>query len=894
MDGLATGEPEPSVSAAYALAIHQVEQRLQTGPRGLAADEAERRLRRQGPNRLHEAPPTHPLVIVAHQFRSPLIYILLVAAVITVAIEHYVDAVVITAVLLLNAVIGFAQEHQAERSVRALMQFLSPRATVIRDGRPLEIESVELVAGDYVSLATGQRVPADIRLVQAVALAVDNSLLTGESDVVSRSTEPLPLSTGLADRHDMAYMGTVVARGRGYGYVVATGTQTELGRIAEVVQRAKDPPTPLEQRMSRFARVVGASVALSAGLAILIGVAIGQPLADMFLVGVALAVSAVPEGLPIVLTIALSRGVRRMAQRRAIIRRLPAVETIGSATVVGSDKTGTLTENKMTVLEIWSGGRLHHLGDRGDPARVHRHSPLGMTLLTGVLTNEAMLHVEDGRFEVHGDPTEAALLVSAARLGLDPAALRADHVLIDELPFEPERRYTASICDDSGSRRLYVKGAPERVVAMCATMLTDHGPVPVQPQLVQAAANDMASHSLRVLAMAYRPINGSPATNEQSMHHPQRLTFLGLQGMMDPPRAGAAEAIAGCSSAGVRVMMITGDHSSTALAIGRRLGIAGSTAGVVGGQDLDALSDTDLVSVAAEASIYARVSPEQKLRIVRALQQRGEVVAVTGDGVNDAPALKAAEIGIAMGQSGTDVAREAADMVLADDDFASIFGAIQEGRVAFDNVRKTTFFLISTGAAEIVVILTALLAGWPLPFLPAQILWLNLVTNGLQDVALAFEPGEEEVLRRSPRPPSEGVLSRALWERTAVAGLVMAAGTLFMFDWTLRQAGSLAVAQTVALTTMVVFQAYQALNARSETRSVLRMNPLSNRFLLVAVVGSMAVHIAALYLPITQFVLRVEPIPAESWLAVVVLPLTLVAAMELHKLVVRRRVASNV
>jgi Ca2+-transporting ATPase len=646
--------------------------------------------------------------------------------------------------------------------------------------------------------------------------------------------------------------------------------------------------------MTRFAHVVGLVVVVAAAAGFALGVARGESVADMFMVAVALAVSAIPEGLPVVFTITLALSVRRMARRNAIIRRLPAVETLGSTTVIGSDKTGTLTENRMTVQKIWAGGRFFTLSGAGPRAAgatredgrtvtPAEDEPLRLTLLAGVLANEADLVPTDEGYETQGDPTEGALLVAAARLGVDPADARTRYAVHAEIPFEPERQFSASVRTRAGEHAVFVKGAPERVLAMCTRMCTAEGDVDLDRTLTLEAARELASDGLRVLGMAI----GARAFASDRLEEPAGLTFVGLQGSMDPPRAGVRGAIAGCQESGIRVVMITGDHAATARAIGEQLGVGAPEAPVLTGAELGALDDAALRARVPEVSIYARVAPEHKLRVVQALQSHGEVVAVTGDGVNDAPALKAAEIGVAMGRSGTDVAREAADMVLADDNFASIYAAVEEGRITFDNLRKVTFFLISTGAAEVLAILTTLLVQWPLLFLPAQILWLNLVTNGLQDVALAFEPGEPGVLKRPPRRRDEGVISGLLWERTLVAGLVMAAGTLLLFWWELQQSGQLGRAQTVALTTMVLFQAFHVGNCRSERRSVLALSPWSNPFLFVATAAALLVHGAALHLPPTQFLLRVEPLDAGTWIRMALVASTILIAVEAHKLVRR-------
>lgn len=515
-------------------------------------------------------------------------------------------------------------------------------------------------------------------------------------------------------------------------------------------------------------------------------------------------------------------------------------------------------------------------------------SPLEWTLLAGVLTNEAELPRATDGAASRGDPTEVALLVAAARMGIDHATVRDAYPRVAEAPFEPEQQYSAAICEHDGQSFLFVKGAPERVLGMCIAIATTSGAADLDPDVIHENVRSLAAGGMRVMAMAYRPL-ARPGDDGTDLSEPCGLTFLGLQGMLDPPRPEVRKAIRDCQAAGIRVVMITGDHPDTASAIARDLGIAPSDAVVVTSRDLDQMDDATLAGRVNDVSVYARVAPEHKLRVVRALQQQGNVVAVTGDGVNDAPALHAADIGVAMGLGGTDVAREAADMVLADDNFASISAAVEEGRIIFDNIRKVTFFLVSTGVAEVITIMAALLLRWPVPFLPAQIIWLNLVTNGLQDVALAFEPGERDVLQRPPRRRQEPIISRRMWERTIVSGLVMSIGTLFVFQLARSGSDTLVQAQSVALTTMVVFQAFHVGNARSETRSLLTMNPFSNRFLLIAMLAAFAVHVAALYLPPTQYLLRVEPIPLSTWPMIVAVAATILLAVELHKLVCRRR-----
>jgi P-type Ca2+ transporter type 2C len=884
------GVGDPPGPVWHHLAVGEVEELLGTGGHGLTQQEAAARLQRHGLNALDEEAPASGWLVLLRQFRSPLIYILVLALTVTLVLGEHLDASVIAVVLVVNAAIGSTQERKAEGAVRALMQLVVPRARAVRDGRDQEIDSRDLVPGDVVLLESGVRIPADLRLVSTTGLRVDESLLTGESMPMTKTTTPVASGAVLSDRTCMAYTGATVTAGRGTGVVVATGARTELGAIAGLMRTEAMSATPLQRRMDHFAKLVGVAVAVAAVVAFGSGVAMGEPVGDMFLIAVALAVSAVPEGLPVAVTITLAVGVRRMARRNAVIRRLPAVETLGSTTVIGSDKTGTLTENRMTVQEIWTPGHTFRLAggvpggeflEGDEPAAIEADRALHLTLLAGVLTNEADFHWRGGELTTTGDPTEVALLLSAMTADLDPGDVRTAYSTFAEIPFEAAQQYSASIRTRHDRHTFFVKGAPERVLSMCTEMMVDEGQVPIDHDQVAGAARRLASQGQRVLAFAHRPL-AEPLSDASELGEPRGLVFLGLQAMIDPPRAGVKGAIDACRSAGIRVVMITGDHVDTARAMADHLGI-GSTGGALTGAELADLDGDEFSRLVEDVSVYARVSPEDKLRIVRALQELGHVVAVTGDGVNDAPALKAAEIGIAMGQKGTDVAREASEMVLADDDFVSIVAAVEEGRVTFDNIRKVTFFLVSTGVAEITAILVAVWLGWPLILLPAQLLWLNLVTNGLQDVALAFEPAEKGVLRRPPRRPGGGVLDRLMWERVALAGLVMGAGMLAMFRWELDATGSLARAQAVALTTMVVYQVFQVGNARSETMSVLRRNPFSNPFLFLATVAAMGIHVAALYLPPTQYVLRVEPIDVGGWLRIVVVATSILVAMEAHK-----------
>jgi magnesium-transporting ATPase (P-type) len=880
---------------AWSIAAEQVLAELGSSEHGIASEEAERRLQRWGPNRLEEEAGPGALAILARQSRSPLIYLLLAAAVVTVALGEYVDAAVIGFVLVFNATIGFVQEFRAARSLEALRRLARARARVLRDRRERDVEAEALVPGDVVLIEPGARIPADARVLHSTALEVDESLLTGESATVAKHARTLEPDAALADRHNMLFQGTTATRGHARALIVATAADTELGRIAGAVQALPETRTPLQRQISGIARLIGIAVPAIALLGFLLGAAAGEQTDELFLAMVALAVAAIPEGLPIVLTVVLAISVSRMASQRALVRQLPAVETLGSCSVIGSDKTGTLTQNRMTVERIFAGGRRYEVTGTGyaghgrihageQPADLDGDEVLRLALSAAVLCNEATA-IEgegelEGELEVSGDPTEIALLVAGTKAGLFRDELEEERPRVAAIPFDAERRFAATFHRDDGRELVFVKGAPERVLAMCTQAA---GSPHLDRERIIAEAEEMAAAGLRVLAGAYRSDDAGSARSDRPDAELVDLVFLGLYGMMDPPREEAKAAVEGCQSAGIRTIMITGDHAATALAIARELGIVGGGAEAITGRDLDRLDDHELERTVADVAVFARVAPEHKLRIVQALQRRGEVVAVTGDGVNDAPALKAADIGVAMGRSGTDAAREAADMVVTDDNFASIFAAVEQGRIAFDNVRKTTSYLLAGSLAAVLAVLISLLFRFDLPFRPAQLLWLNLVCYGIQDVALAFEPGERGVLGRPPRRRGEGLVSRVLWERIAIVGTLMAAGVLAIFLLQLDRGTSLDQARTIAVTQLVVFMVLHVGNSRSEYLSVFRKSPLSNRFLFVGTALALSVHIAALHLPFTQFALGFEPFPLNVWAAIVATALSVIVAVEVHK-----------
>jgi Ca2+-transporting ATPase len=885
----------------YQLDAEQIMTETATRPEGLSAAEAAERLARFGPNRLPEDEGISRLKIVLHQFKSPLIYVLMVAAVVTALLAAYIDTGVIVAVLIINAVVGYFQEYKAETSVRALRDMIVPKARVVRDGKETEVPSETLVPGDAVLLASGAKVPADLRLLEVNELKVEEAALTGESLPVDKTTAPIAevhLTAG--DQTNMAFMGTIVVTGRARGIVVETGLKTILGGIAREVKALSVSETPLQLKIAKFARFVGLLVLGSALAIIALGFILGMALTDIFTIAVAAAVAAVPEGLPIVVTVTMAIGISRMARRNAVIRKLSSVETLGSTTIICSDKTGTLTKNEMTVKAVYDGENAYEVTGSGydpegeilhdwEPADATGVSSICTLLTIGLLCNESHIYEDEGRFKVDGDPTEGALIVAAMKGGLDAAEELKKNPRIGIVPFESERGFMATLHRQDAGEIVFVKGAPEKVLEMCGSLA---GGGALDRQRIMKTSERFAGDGLRVLAMAYKERTqgglAEPFTQESLVVD---LVFAGLQGMMDPPRPEAVEAIADCKQAGIRVAMITGDHAVTAAAIGKMMGLAEGKAPAITGREIEEMDDDELYRRVQGTSVYARVSPQHKLRIVQQYQRHGEIVAVTGDGVNDAPALKAAHIGAAMGKGGTDVAREAADMILTDDNFASIFHAVEEGRIVFDNIRKVTLFLIPTGFAAILSILIAMVLDIPVPYVAAQLLWINLVTNGLQDVALAFEPGEKDILQRRPRSPEEGIMSRLMYERSLLVGVVISAGVIYTFFSALQDGISVEHARTVAMTTMVLFQFFQAWNCRSETRSIFVMNPLGNPFLFFSMIAACAAQIAVVYWPPLQWVFRTDALSSLEWVRIAGVALTVVAVVEIDKFIRRRYVA---
>ena len=868
---------------------------------GLAAEEVKRRQEQFGLNRITPRPGTPAWLKFLQQFNQPLVYILLGAAVVTALLGEWVDSSVIFAVAFLNAIVGFLQEAKAVKAIESLSQMVATETSVRRNGQVQRIHSEQLVPGDVVVLQPGDRVPADLRLYQVKNLQVDESMLTGESLAVHKHPDPLALDTVLGDRKNLAYTGTLVTAGQGEGVVWATADQTETGHIAQLIAEAADLSTPLTQKIAYLSRLLlWGILALSAAI-IAIGVVRGENFVETFMAAVALAVGAIPEGLPAAVTIVLAIGVARMAKRRAIIRKLPAVETLGSTTVICSDKTGTLTENQMTVREIFAGGKHYEVTGAGyeskgeirlDGARVNmsEQPTLAECLRAGVLSNDAhILRGEDGRVKVQGDPTEAALLVSGEKGGLAHADTHRESPRVDDIPFESEHMFRATLHDSrAGGRVIYKVGAVERLLDRCADVLDEQGKVaPLDKAAIHREVEAMATRGLRVLALVRRYVDADHAQLKHS-HVAAGLTFLGLQGMIDPPRPEAIDAVRKCQEAGIVVKMITGDHLITARAIAEQIGLKGHEQHekliALSGHELEKISDQDLPEVAERTAVFARVAPYQKLRLVRALQSRGHVVAMTGDGVNDAPALKQADIGVAMGISGTDVSKSAAAMVLTDDNFASIVAAVEEGRSVFDNLTKFIVWTLPTNAGASLILLTAVVLGTTLPALPVQLLWVNMTTAILLGLTLVFEPKEHGIMQRPPRDPKKPLLTAALAMRTGLVSLGMLAGAYWLFFWEVEVAGeSIAAARTCIINVIVLVEIAYLFNCRSLNQSVFSIGFFSNPWLLVGALAMLAAQLLFTYAPVMNTLFHTAPISGESWLRIVGVAAIVFVVVEIEK-----------
>jgi Ca2+-transporting ATPase len=880
-----TGQGASAAAPAgwHALELEAAYAALETGPAGLGTGQAEQRLRQHGPNVLERVGGDGPLRILWRQIDNPLIWVLLASSALAIALGKVTDGIVVLAVVVLNSLIGFVQEYRASRAIEALRGMVPEYATVVRDGKRLSLPVSDIVPGDVVQLASGDKVPADLRLAAVKNLRVEEAALTGESVPVEKSTHAVPADAAIGDRSSMAFSGTLVTYGTATGLVVATGAATELGRISTLLQEATDLETPLTRALAVIGRYIALGIVLITAVILAIGIAratgAGLPLLDTLretlVFAIALAVGAIPEGLPAIVTISLAIGVQRMASRRAIIRKLPAVETLGSTTVICSDKTGTLTRNEMTVVEVWTpqdgacavdGVGYAPVGSfRRGGAEMAAPDDVRRLLRDAALCSDATLHEQGGHWSITGDPTEGALVVAAEKAGIAVGRARQDQPRRDAIPFESENQLMATLHDAPEGPRVVVKGAPEVLLRRCDCAM--------DTEAIHAEVERMASAGMRVLAIAEKPWDGGQELRLDDVG--DGLQLVGLVGMIDPPRPEAIAAVRACQAAGITVKMITGDHKATAQAIGRQLGLANEGAALAGAA-LEGLTPDRLGKVAGETSVFARVAPEHKLRLVKVLQSQGHVVAMTGDGVNDAPALRQANIGVAMGITGTSVSKEAADVVLTDDNFATIVAAVEEGRRVYDNLIKSLAFVLPTNLGLALILIYAVLF-FPfdpitrqllLPIEPVQILWINLVAAVALALPLAFEVTEPDVMSRPPRDPAAPVLSAFVIWRTALAALLMTAGAIGLFQWELNhyfdqgvpREQALAEAQTIAVTTVILFQILYLMNSRSLRDSVLRIGLTSNPAVFVGVTAVVLLQGAFIYFPPLQGVFGSAPL----------------------------------
>ncbi len=896
-----SGESVSTSESWHAENTKAVLESLTTSPDGLSREEVTNRLAKYGPNRLPEPKTRGPLIRFFYQFHNVLIYVLIVASAVTAMLGHWVDASVILGVVVLNALIGFVQEGKAENALRAIRQMLSPNAMVMRDGRQTTIRAEELVTGDIVLLQSGDKVPADLRLFRVKGLQIQESVLTGESMAVEKITDPVAQEAMIGDRHCMAYSGTLVTHGQGAGVVVATGAQTELGRISTLVADVESVTTPLLRQMAQFGRWLTVAILVIAAANFAFGVLIRDyAIAEMFLASVSLAVAAIPEGLPAIMTITLAIGVQRMARRNAIIRKLPAVETLGAVTVICSDKTGTLTRNEMTVRTIATAANLFKLDGTGyDPHGAislanrdvdpQEQPVLQEVVRAAVLCNDASLDQRNSEWHVHGDPMEGALLVSGLKAGLDIETEAKQYPRTDLIPFESEHRFMATLHHShSGDAFIFLKGAPERVLEMCAHQRTVDGEQPLDRNYWLSLIEELAQQGQRVLAIAVKPV--SHEQMELTFSDVENdLTLLGMFGLIDPPREEAIEAVQVCQQARIRVKMITGDHGATARAIARQLKLV-NTDDVLTGQELEEMSEDELRQRVQEVDVYARVNPEHKLLLVKLMQEQGLIVAMTGDGVNDAPALKRADVGTAMGHNGTEAAKEAAEMVLADDNFASITHAVEEGRTVYDNLKKAILFILPTNGGQALIILAAILFGFhQLPLTPVQILWVNMVIAVTLALSLAFEPPEKNVMQRPPRDAGEPILTAYLLWRIAFVSVILMSGTFGFFLWEMERGVSIEHARTVAVNTLVMFQIFYLFNSRYITASVFNRDGFTgNRYVLIAIGILTIFQLGFTYLSPMQSLFGTTAIDFNTWFRILLVSSSVLFLVELEKFFVQR------
>lgn len=883
-----------SIPLWHTLSSETVMSRLKSAPTGLSRPEAARRLAEYGPNELQSVHRTSPWTILFAQFKNVLIVILLIATVLSAFLGHPIEAIAIAVIVLFAVLLGFVQEYRADRAIEALRQMAAPTTTALRDGEEVEIAARDLVPGDVILLRAGDKIPADARLIEAVNLQIEEASLTGESVPVEKHAAPLAdAELAVGDRRNMAYAGTAATYGRGRAIVVATGMSTEFGKIARMLETIDVGRTPLQENLDKVGVVLARAALVVVGIIVALGLLRGQPLLEMLVFGIALAVAVVPEALPAVVTISLAIGVQRMVKRHALMRRLPAVETLGSTSVICSDKTGTLTKDQMTIRKIFSAGQMLEVSGAGYApdgeflragSVVEPPGPVMQLLQAGALASDTHIvrNESDGLWQVKGDPTEGALVVAASKAGLDKADLDGQFPRVKEIPFTSETKRMTTVHDGAGVAMACSKGAPEVILASCTRQMTEEGESPLDAgsrEAILHAGREMASEALRVLAVASK--SGPMPEDPES-----EMTFLGIVGMIDPPRPEAKAAIQVCQQAGIRPVMITGDHPLTAQAVARELGLLRSGRVVIGAE-LEAMSEDDFARDVESIDVYARVSPAHKLRIVTAWQAKGHIVAMTGDGVNDAPALKKAEIGIAMGITGTDVTKEAAAMTLTDDNFASIVAAVEEGRVVFGNIKKYLMYLISSNIGEIGLMAGATLAGLPLPLSAVQILYVNLATDGLPALALAVDPPDEDLMRRKPRNPRTGIFTRPVVTLMTVGGVWSTVVNLGLFIWARQSGRSDAEAMTMTFVSLVLIQFFKAYNFRSDRHSVLN-RPFANKWLNLAIIWELLLLVLVVYMPFLHAPFGTFSLSAVDLAIVITLAFTVSPVLEIAKFLERR------
>ncbi len=849
---------------------------------GLATGDASERLKNDGYNELTEGKKQSAIKLFINQFKDFMVYVLVVATIISGFLGEMIDVYAIIAIIIINGFLGFLQEKKAEKSMQALRGLSSPQMLVLRDGNWMRIPSKEAVVGDVVRFTTGDKIGADLRIVSGNSLEIEESALTGESLPISKTASPQSsISQNLGDQVNMAFMGTLVTRGTGVGVIIATGMKTAMGQIAEMINTTESGQTPLQARLEQLGRVLIVAALFLTLLVVVIGIYQGNPPYEMVLAGVSLAVAAIPEGLPAIVTVALSLGVQRMIRQKALVRKLPAVETLGCASVICSDKTGTMTENKMTVTKLWAGGSLWSVSGIGyvpqgeftaERMGMNPQKSLQQLLTLGAVCNHAELKEKGDKYSIEGDPTDGAILVAAMKAGIDRQFIKEKFTIVKEFPFDAVRKcMSVLVKDPDGGQLLITKGAPDVLLERCVSILYDDRESSLQAnhvEMVEVELQAMTGQALRTIAIAYKRV---PANHiiEDEMSAESNLTFLGLQGMFDPPRPEVRNAVKKCREAGIKTVMITGDHRDTALMIAKKLDIFQANDQVLTGRELDQISDFELREVVESVSVFARVTPEHKLRIVKAFQKRGHIVAMTGDGVNDAPAIKAADIGISMGITGTDVAKETSSLILMDDHFASIKSAINEGRNIYENIRKFIRYLLASNVGEILVMLFAMIMALPLPLVPIQILWINLVTDGLPAMALGLDKPEENVMKRPPRSAGEGVFARGLGWKIISRGILIGGATILAFLSTYQNdPARLPLAQTVAFATLVLAQLIHVFDCRSE-KSIFSRNPFGNMYLVWAVLSSLALMLVVMYYPPLQKVFHTVSVSPRDWLLIV-------------------------